>query len=73
MHPCDALKWASTITAISEDEIYNILSVKRCLLYIDITAYIKKNNSDFDIPMSSYDSAESSDLVGLHLLHKVKI
>ena len=68
----DALKWASTITAISEDEIYNIVSAKRSLLYMDSTAYIKKNNSDFDITMGSYDGAESSDLVGLYLLHKVK-
>ena len=67
----DALRWASTITEISNDDIELILSAKRSLLFMQGTPYRKKH-SDFDVTMGAYDGAESSDLVGLYLLSQVQ-
>ena len=33
--------------------------------------WIKKNNSEFDVTMGSYDGAELCELVALFLLHKL--
>ena len=33
--------------------------------------WIKKNNSEFDVTMGSYDGAEICELVGLFLLHEL--
>ena len=68
----DALNWAGGLVKISDDERKTILSAKRSLLYKDGAAYRKKQNGDFDVTMGSFDGAETSDIVGLYLLNKVK-
>ena len=68
----DTLDWASDIVEISDEEKKIILSSKKSLLYKDNTAYRKKESGDFDVTMGSYDGAETSDLVGLFLLSKVR-
>ena len=68
----DALNWAAGLVEISDDERNIMMSAKRSLLFMDNVAYRKKNNEDFDVTMGSYDGAESSDIVGLYLLSRVK-
>ena len=33
---------------------------------------MKKGDTNFDVPMGAYDSAEVCDIVGLYLLHQLK-
>ena len=68
----DALNWASGLVKITDNERKVILSAKRSLLFKDGAAYRKKENGDFDVTMGSFDGAETSDIVGLYLLNKVK-
>ena len=54
----DALRWASSLAVISDDEMDIILSAKRSPLYMNSQAYRKKSVGDFDITMGSFDGAE---------------
>ena len=66
----DALIWAQNLVHISEDEIETILKTSLLLDGRDFLG--KKGDDNFDIQMDAWDSAESTDIVGLFLLSKVK-
>ena len=42
---------------------------RKSLLFNNNKAWIKKDNSSFDVTMGSYDGAEVCDLVGLFILN----
>ena len=66
----EALVWAISKTSISKQEEEIILKTKKSFLFYDRTAY-KKKGGTFNVAMGSYDGAETCELVGLFLLHKV--
>ena len=67
-----AIKWARTLTPISEDDIKIILHCRKTFLYFQDECWVKKENSQFDVSMGSLDSAEICELVGLFLLSKME-
>ena len=64
-----ALTWAQTIVNISPMEREIIMHARRSLLFHVGATWIKKDGSDFDVTMGSYDVAEVCELVGLYMLH----
>ena len=64
-----ALTWAETIVNISPMEREIIMHTRRSLLFHGGATWIKKDGSDFDVTMGSYDGAEVCELVGLYMLH----
>ena len=46
-----------------------IMHSRKSLLFDSNSAWIKKNNSSFDVTMGSYDGAEVCELVGLFILN----
>ena len=64
-----ALTWAETIVNISPMEREIIMHARRSLLFHGGATWIKKDGSDFDVTMGSYDGAEVCELVGLYMLH----
>ena len=68
-----ALEFASNYDNITADEKRIVLHAKKSLLYNSGEAWGKKASSNlFDVTMGSYDVAESCELVGAFLLHKIK-
>ena len=67
-----ALNWARTLTAVSSEEENTILHCRRSFLFYNKEAWVKKENSNFDVGMGSLDSAEVCELVGLFILHKLE-
>ena len=68
-----ALDFASNYDNITVDERRIILHAKKSLLYNSGEPWGKKTSSNlFDVTMGSYDGAESCELVGAFLLHKIK-
>ncbi len=66
----DALEFASQFNDITEEGI--IIQAKRSLLFSNETAWCKKApKSVFDIPMGSFNGAETCELVGSYLLSKL--
>ena len=68
----DAVNWVKQYSNISEKEENAIFQSKISLLSDGETTWKKKGDDDFHIAMGSWDSAESTDLVGLFLLCKMK-
>ena len=69
----EALQFASEYDSITDNERHIILQAKSSLLYSYGEPWGKKTTSNlFDITMGSYDGAESCELVGAYLLHKIK-
>ena len=67
-----ALDFASRYTNITDDERSIIHHAKRSVLINNKDIWCKKENSNFDITMGSYDGAESCELVGLFLLNQIQ-
>ena len=67
-----SLDWAATYTPITADEREIIIHSKRSLLYFQGSAWVKQQNSDFDVGMGSYDGAECCDITGLFLLSQLQ-
>ncbi len=64
------IKWAKTITTITDEQESIIYHARKSLLFHGNTPWVKKNNdSMFDVTMGSFDGAEICDLVGLFLLN----
>lgn len=63
-----ALNWAKSLTEVSELDEEIIMHSRRSLLFHQGSAWIKKDGSEFDVTMGSYDGAEVCELVGLYLL-----
>ena len=68
----EAIEWAKTLVPISSDEEEIILESKTSLLYDGREFWKKKGDNNFDIMMGAWDSAESTDIVGLFLLNKIR-
>ena len=68
----EALEWADSMVKFSEKEIGVIMESKRTLLYDGHHLWKKKGAGDFLIAMGSWDGAESTDIVGLFLLDKMR-
>ena len=68
-----ALEFASDYDNITADEKRIVLHAKKSLLYNSGEAWGKKASSNlFDVTIGSYDGAESCEVVGAFLLHKIK-
>ena len=67
-----AVSWAKTLTTISDEDIEIIFASKESVLYNGDVPWVKREGEEFDITMGSYDGAETTDLVGLFLLHQLK-
>ena len=69
----EAPQFASEYDTITDNEQHIILEAKSSLLYSYGEPWGKKTSSNlFDVTMGSYDGAESCELVGAYLLHKIK-
>ena len=68
----NAIEWASEHVNISEEDKEIIFQSKKALLYNKDQPWKKKGQSFFDVGMSSYDGAETCDLVGLYLLYQTQ-
>ena len=64
----DAINFAKQFTSITDRDIDIIMHSRKSLLFDSNTAWIKKNNSSFDVTMGSFDGAEVCELVGLFIL-----
>ena len=67
-----AMEWAGTLTTITQDDKDIIFACKESVLYSSSSPWVKREGEEFDITMGSYDGAETTDLVGLFLLHQLK-
>ena len=67
-----AVSWAKTLTTISDEDEEIIFACKESILFNGGVPWVKREGEEFDITMGSYDGAESTDLVGLFLLHQLK-
>ena len=65
----DAITFAKQHTSITDRDIDIIMHSRKSLLFDQNTAWIKKNNSSFDVTMGSYDGTEVCELVGLFILN----
>ena len=66
-----SINFAKRFINIEDYEIKVILHCRKSILFSDDSTWIKKNNSEFDVTMGSYDGAEICELVGLFLLHEL--
>ena len=67
----NSLSYARTITDISTEDEAVIWHARHSLLFSKGTAWVKKDNPDFDVTMGAYDGAEVCELVGLFLLSQL--
>ena len=68
----EALNWAAGWCPISQDDRELFHHTKNSLLWHEGSTWVKKGEKNFDIAQGSYDGAETTDLVGLFLLDKLK-
>ena len=61
--------YAKSITPIEEEVITTVFYARKSLLFDKTSVWVKKDNSDLDMTMGSYDGAEVCELVGLYLLN----
>ena len=67
-----AIRWARTITSVSQAEERTILHCRKNFLFWKGQAWEKRENKEFDVGQGSLDSAEVSELVGLYILSELK-
>ena len=65
----DSINFAKQYTNIPDRDIDIIMHSRKSLLFNNGNAWIKKDNSSFDVTMGSYDGAEVCELVGLFILN----
>lgn len=68
----DAINFAKQYTKLEKTDIEIILHSCKSILAYDKRMWRKKDPELFDVPMGSFHGAEVCDLVGLHLLSKLK-
>ena len=66
----NSIRWAEQFKEITTEEKKIILATKQNLLYSENQAWTKKNDSQCDVTMGSWDGAEVCDLIGLYSLSK---
>ena len=64
-----SINYAKSIDAIDDNVVKVIMHSRRSLLFDKDTVWVKKQNSNFDVTMGSYDGAELCELTGLYILH----
>ena len=64
-----AIKYAKSISAITEQQESIIWHSRKSLLFNEKSTWTKKDESLFDVTMGSFDGAEICELVGLYILH----
>ena len=71
----EALDFAAYFTTITESERNIIFQAENSTLINDEETWCncKKTESLFDVTMGSFDGAETCELVGLFLLHEIKL
>lgn len=67
-----ALDFAANYYTITEQEKSIIIHTKKSLLYDNQTPWCKKNTTNFDVTMGSYDGAETCELIGLYILSQLQ-
>ena len=67
-----ALDFASSFECISDQEREIILHTKKSFLYNNTEPWCKRGDTQFDVTMGSFDSAESCELVGLYILSQLE-
>ena len=67
-----ALNWAAGVVEISEDDKALFHHTKNSLLWHKGSTWVKKGEKNFDVAQGSFDGAETTDLVGLFLLEKLR-
>lgn len=68
----DALDFASQTVDISAETKKILMNSRKSLLYHNNSVW-KKTTGLFDVTMGSYDGCELCELVGLYVLHKIKL
>ena len=66
-----AIKFAQSMTTITETNLEIINNARKSLLFHDGRTWQKKGNL-FDVTMGAYDGAEMCELVGLYILHNMR-
>ena len=66
-----AIEWARQFCPISDLDEEIFMHCRRTFLFHDGKAWVKKENSDFDVPMGSFDGAEICEITGLYILDKL--
>ena len=69
----DSINFAKQYTNIPDRDIDIIMHSRKSLLSNNGNAWIKKDNSSFDMTMGSYDGVEVCELVGLFILNGLGI
>ena len=69
----NALEWAASETILTRVDKQIILSSCKNLLYTEKGAWVKSQGWTHDVTMGSYPGAEIAELVGLYLLHQMKL
>ena len=64
-----SINYAKSIDAIDDNVVKVIMHSRRSLLFDKDTVWVKRQNSNFDVTMGSYDGAELCELTGLYILH----
>ena len=67
-----ALDWAAGVVPISQEDRALFHHTKNSLLWHDGSTWVKKGEQNFDVAQGSFDGAETTDLVGLFILDKLK-
>ena len=68
----ETIKWAECIHNFTSQEKRILEHSRKSLLFQNGEPWVKKNNSDFDVTMGSYDGAETAEIVGLYVLSKLE-
>ncbi len=68
----ETLAWASSIVDIDEKTRKILFHVRRCFLFHQGEPWVKKDNSEFDVPQGAFDSTEVSDLCSLYVLYRIR-
>ena len=67
-----ALDWASKFVRISNKDRNIILQARKSIVFYDGRYWMKKSDSEFDVPMGSYDGAEICDICALFILSELE-
>jgi hypothetical protein len=67
-----AIDFAEKYTTITEHEKHIIAHTKQSLLYNINNTWRKKNTTNFDVTMGSFDGAETCELIGLFMLSQLQ-
>ena len=66
------MEWAGTLTTITQEDKDIIFACKESVLFNENSPWVKREGEEFDVTMGSFDGAETTDLVGLFLLHQLQ-